>query len=107
VAASDFCFLLAFRGARHVLIKGHWFSAVRKRPQRMRWGQFNSVGTKGYPLRELSLGYLCENIAKPALGPAPNSAPIIIMPVNMMIGMPHVRAMVHRGRWLDWIRRLL
>src|SRR5262249_9617993 len=43
----------------------------------------------------------------PALGAALNSAPIIIVPVNMMIGMAHVRAMVHRGRWLDWICRLL
>jgi len=75
----------------------------------VRWGQlFNCLGTRGCSLRELSLGYLCENIAKPALGTvaALNSA-VAIGPVNTLVGTPPVMAMVHRGRRFDLISDLL
>jgi hypothetical protein len=74
----------------------------------VRWGQFNSLGTKGCPLREPTLGCFCENIAKPALGTlaALNSAASIV-PVNVMVRMPHPGAMARRRRRLDLISRLL
>src|SRR5689334_16000881 len=74
----------------------------------MRWGQFNSLGTKGCSLREPILGCLCENIAKPVLGTlaALNSAASIV-PVNVMVRMPRPGTMAHRWRRLDLISRLL
>jgi hypothetical protein len=37
----------------------------------VRWGHFNSLGTKGCALRERTLNSFCENIAKPGLDTHP------------------------------------